>query len=244
MAAPRNPPLVVKRTIAEHLEILRGPLFLRLRIVETVHHADALDRLLLHTIEFGRRGSAGRPARLGVVAADDGVDRVAVAVEAEERAGRHHLADRDAGRDVSDGIRGDGYAEPRAQRREPFELLALLEPCGYRGIADDADETWIADLAGAHGVELCALAGVVQVPFDAGEKNAGEPVVAGLGAADRSVELARGAGREQPGSARRVAEDGVGIGLAGAVTDGAAEIGPGPTPGRHDRRLVERQAFG
>src|SRR5262249_17008643 len=150
--------------------------------------------------------AAGGPARLGVVAADDGVDRVAVAVEAEDRAGGHHLADRDAARDVSDGIRGDGYAEPRAQRCEPFELLAVLEPGDPRGIADDADETRIADLAGAHGVELCALTGVVQVAFDAGEKNAGEPVVAGLGAADRSVELARGGGRKQPGSARRVAE--------------------------------------
>src|SRR5262249_11701199 len=145
----------------------------------------------------------------------------------------------DAARDVSDGIRRHGYAEPRAQRCEPFELLALLEPGDHRGIADDADESRIADLAGAHGVELCALAGVVQVPFDAGEKSAGEPGGAGLAAADRSVELTRVGGREQPGSARRVAEDGVGLGLAGAVADGAADIRTGPTPCREHRRLEQ-----
>src|SRR5262249_37430701 len=154
-----------------------------------------------------------------VVAADDGVDGVAIAVEAEDRAGGHHLADRDPARDISDGIRRDGDAKPRAQGREPFELLALLETGDHRGIADDADETRIADPAGAPGVELCALAGIVQIALDAGKPDAGEPVGAGLGAADRAIELARGAGREQPGSARRVAEDRVGLRSPGAVTN-------------------------
>lgn len=40
-------------------------------------------------------------------------------------------------------------------------------------------------------------AGIVQVGLDAGEKIAGDPVVAGLHATDRTIELVRAVGREQ-----------------------------------------------
>ena len=187
--------------------------------------------------------AADRPARLGVVAADDRVDGITGAVKAEDRAGSHHLADRKATGNIRNGIRRDGDAEPRAQGREPFELLAVLEVGDHRGIVDDADESRIADLAGAYGVELCALAGVIQVALDADEPHAGEPIVAGLGAADRSVELARGGGREQLRPTHRIAEGGVGTRLAGAVADGAAEIEAAPGPRREHRRLEQNGAF-
>src|SRR5262245_578230 len=181
--------------------------------------------------------AADGPARLGVVAADDCVDRVAVAVEPEDRAGGHHFAHRHAAGDISNGIRRRDHAEPRAQGCEPFELLTLLEPGDHRGIVDGADEIRIADDAAAYGVELCALARVMPVSLDPDEQHADEPVVAGLGAADRSIEPARSGGREQLGPAHRVAEGGVGIRLAGAVADGAAEIGTGPGPCCQHRRL-------
>jgi hypothetical protein len=137
------------------------------------------------------------------VAADDGVDRVALAVEAEDRARSHDFADREPARDIGDGIRRDGETQPAAQRCKPLELLAVLELGEDRRIADDADQARIADLAGAHGVELGALAGVIEVALDPGEQDASEPVVAGLCAADRAVEVTRGAGCEQPGAASR-----------------------------------------
>ena len=56
MAAHRDPAFVVKRTIPEHLKILCRPLLLRLGIIEAVHHADSLNRLLLYAVEFGRCG--------------------------------------------------------------------------------------------------------------------------------------------------------------------------------------------
>src|SRR5262249_24685178 len=184
--------------------------------------------------------AADRPARLGVVAADDRIDRIAVAVEPEDRAGGHHFAHRQPAGDVSNGIRRRDDAEPAAQGCEPFQLLTLLELGDHRGIVDDANESRLADGAGAYGVELCALARGIQVSLDAGEQHpAGEPVVADLVATDRAIEPARGGGREQPGSARRIAEDGVGIGLAGAVPDGAAEIGTGPGPCREHRRFEQ-----
>src|SRR5260221_449134 len=159
-----------------------------LQFVPSVHSAPGPARV---------RPAAYRQARLGVVAADDRVDRVAVAVESQDRAGGHHFAHRQAAGDVSNGVRRRDDTEPAAQGCEPFELLTLLELGDHRGIVDDADESRIADVAGAYGVELCTLAGVIQVSLDAGEQHpAGEPVVAGLGAADRSIESARSARRE------------------------------------------------
>jgi hypothetical protein len=57
---------------------------------------------------------------------------------------------------VSNGIRRRDNTEPRAQGCKPFQLLTLLELGDHRGIVDDADESRIADVAGAYGVELCA----------------------------------------------------------------------------------------
>src|SRR5215831_4110366 len=120
--------------------------------------------------------AADRQARLGVVAADDGDDRVAGAVKPQDRAGGHHFAHRQAAGDVSNCIRRRDDAEPAAQRCEPFELLTLLELGDHRGIVDDADERGIADVAGAYGVELCALTRVIQVALEAGEQHsAGKP---------------------------------------------------------------------
>ena len=117
----------------------------------------------------------------------------------------------------------------------------MLELGDHRGIVDDADESRIADVAGAYGVELCALARVIQVALDAGEQHpAGKPVVAGLGAADRAIEPARSARRQQLRPAHRVAEGGVGIRLAGAVADGAADIEAAPGPRCQHRRLEQQ----
>jgi len=89
-------------------------------------------------------------------------------------------------------------------------------------------------------LNFVALARVIQVSLDAGEQHpAGEPVVAGLGATDRSIESARSVRREQLRPALRVAEGGVGIGLAGAVADGAADIGTGPGPCSEHRRFEQ-----
>jgi hypothetical protein len=82
------------------------------------------------------------------VAAHDRVDRIAIAVEAEDRARGHHLADGEPARDIGNGIRRDGDARPAAQRCKLFELLAVLELGEHRGIGDNADQTRIADLAG------------------------------------------------------------------------------------------------
>src|SRR5262245_43352624 len=57
MPGYRNPAVMVQGAIAEHLEVLRVPLFLRLRVVEAVHHADALDGLLRHAVELGWCGN-------------------------------------------------------------------------------------------------------------------------------------------------------------------------------------------
>jgi hypothetical protein len=74
----------------------------------------------------------------------------------------------------------------------------LLELGDHRGIIDDADESRIADVAGAYGVELCALARVIQID------------AAGLGAADLAPSSLRDpARREQLRPTHRVAEGGV-----------------------------------
>src|SRR5260221_14638756 len=54
-----------------------------------------------------------------------------------------------------------------------------------------------------------------------------------------AVEAVRGAGGEQGSAERGIAEDAVGLGLAGAVAEVEAEIRPGPAPRGHDRRLGE-----
>src|SRR5260370_35225748 len=116
-------------------------------------------------------------------------------------------------------------------------------------MVDDADEVGIADGAGVYGVEFCALARVIQVALDAGEQHpAGEPVVAGLRAADRAIESARSARREQLPPPPRVAEGGVGMRLPRAPATGAPrqEAAPGPTRptprlGAQGRRCIRRQ---
>src|SRR5262249_57289675 len=79
------------------------------------------------------------------------------------------------------------------------------------------------------------------VAFEVGHPMAHLPIVAGLYAADDAFEAVRGAGGEQRSAERDIAEDGVCLGLAGAVADVETEIGPGPAPCRQDRRLVEQR---
>src|SRR5689334_8539647 len=55
MACHSDPAIMVKRAIAEHLEVLRVALLPRFGVSKTVHHADAFDRLLRDAVEF-RRG--------------------------------------------------------------------------------------------------------------------------------------------------------------------------------------------
>src|SRR5258708_4406440 len=69
--------------------------------------------------------AAGRPAPLCVVAADDGVDRGAIAVEPQDRAGRHHLPDPPAPPNIRPGLRPDRDTRPRAQRCRPLDVLPL-----------------------------------------------------------------------------------------------------------------------
>src|SRR5262249_11906024 len=64
--------------------------------------------------------AADRQARLGVVTADDGVDRLAIAVEPEDRAGGHHFAHRQAAGDVSKGIRRRADPAPAAPSGKPL----------------------------------------------------------------------------------------------------------------------------
>src|SRR5262245_62351736 len=58
MACHSDPAIMVKRAIAEHLEVLRVALLLRFGVSKTVHHADAFDRLLRDAVEFRRGGNA------------------------------------------------------------------------------------------------------------------------------------------------------------------------------------------
>ena len=50
-----DPAVVVDGAVAEHLEILRAVLRRRLRVIERVDHAHALDRLLRHAVEHRGR---------------------------------------------------------------------------------------------------------------------------------------------------------------------------------------------
>jgi hypothetical protein len=109
-------------------------------------------------------------------------------------------------------------------------MLALLEHCLHRRIADDADERRIADLARTARREAGALAGIGEVGLDAGEQIARDPIVAGLGAADCTVEPVRTHSRQQRTCAGNVAEHGVGMGRAPAA--GA----PSKASNRHPRR--------
>src|SRR5258705_9600356 len=49
-----NPTIFVDRAVTEHLEVLDVARACGFWIIETVHHADALDRLLLHAIYLCR----------------------------------------------------------------------------------------------------------------------------------------------------------------------------------------------
>src|ERR1700761_8813457 len=51
-----GPALMVDTAIAEHLEVLRLMLLGGLGVVERVTHADAFDRVLLHSVDEGRLG--------------------------------------------------------------------------------------------------------------------------------------------------------------------------------------------
>src|SRR5271154_7151031 len=50
----RGPAFVINAAVAEHLEVLCLMRFGSLCIVEGVRHADALDRMLLHSVDEGR----------------------------------------------------------------------------------------------------------------------------------------------------------------------------------------------
>src|SRR5271154_4565817 len=53
MAAHRDPAVFVKSAVAEHLEVLDMALLGGAGVFEAVHHADALDGLLLYAIDLG-----------------------------------------------------------------------------------------------------------------------------------------------------------------------------------------------
>ena len=54
-----SPALVVDAAVAEHLKILCLMLLGRFRVIERVSHADAFDRMLLHTVHKNRLGQSG-----------------------------------------------------------------------------------------------------------------------------------------------------------------------------------------
>jgi hypothetical protein len=56
----RRPSLVVDAAVAEHLEVLRLVPLRRLRVVERVSHADAVQRLLHHAVDHGWRREFSR----------------------------------------------------------------------------------------------------------------------------------------------------------------------------------------
>src|SRR3954452_19136949 len=55
-----DPAVLVERAVSEHLEVLDVSRARRLRIVERVHHADALDRLLPDAVDLHRLGKVRR----------------------------------------------------------------------------------------------------------------------------------------------------------------------------------------
>src|SRR5215467_10684269 len=60
MTSRRNPAIFVEGTVSEHFEILNVTWAFGFGIVETVHHADPFDGLLLDTINFDRLRKVGR----------------------------------------------------------------------------------------------------------------------------------------------------------------------------------------
>src|SRR5215467_4124683 len=60
MSCHRDPAVVIQRAIAKHLKILGVAPLRGFGIVEAVHHADAFDWLLRHTVEFHWRGDMCR----------------------------------------------------------------------------------------------------------------------------------------------------------------------------------------
>src|SRR5205085_703526 len=83
-----------------------------------------------------------------------------------------------------------------------------------------------------------ALARALQVALDAGEPEAGGPVVAGLDAEGRAVEPGRGPVAEQRLVGAEVAERGLDQRAAEARAGIGADIEPGPTPRRPWRRRL------
>ena len=104
--------------------------------------------------------------------------------------------------------------------------MTLVEARRHR--RGEIDDAGIADRARAQIAWRGALARNLDVGFDAAHPVAPLPVVAALDTADRTIEIVRRAGGEKRSAGGEVAEDRVGLGLAGAVTDVGADIRAGP----------------
>src|SRR4051812_24030170 len=52
MPSGGDPPIMIKRAVAEHLEVLRLPLLFGIRVIEAIHHTDTFEGLLLDAVDF------------------------------------------------------------------------------------------------------------------------------------------------------------------------------------------------
>ncbi len=59
MQHPRKPPVLVERTVAEHLEVLNGVPLRRIGVIQTEHETGACHRLLNRAVNAGGFGQAG-----------------------------------------------------------------------------------------------------------------------------------------------------------------------------------------
>ena len=207
-------------------------------------HVEVLD-LAGHVAEQATlEAGADRPASFLSQHADSVADRAGVAVGVETDAGKPHRAPDRADRQTAGGIGhdigSDRRAETSAQGAERIQFVALVEGRRHRRV--EVDDAGVADRAGAEIARRRTLARDLNVGFDTGDPIAPLPIVAALDAADRTVETVRGAGGQEGSAGGEVAEDSVGLGLAGAVADVGADIGTGPAPGGQNRRLEERRA--
>ena len=130
---------------------------------------------------------------------------------------------------------------PKRPRRVPNESSLWPWSKRRRHRRIEIDDAGIAHRARAQIARRRTLARDLDVGFDAAHPIAPLPVVAALDAADRTIEIVRRAGGEQRSAGGEVAEDRVGLGLAGAVADVGADIRAGPSPGGQNRRLEDRR---